>query len=287
MQKYKKIIKSFIPPLFLNKMSYIKNYIHFLRYKDLIIKNSELKDIHRGKRCFILGSAPSIKKENLKPLKNEIVIAMNNFYVHEDFLEIMNGNVQKYYIVAPIHPPQTEVEWKMWFEDMERHVPINTIMVFGLTSYRFNIKYILEKYGLFRNHTVYWYFAGIPVNEYYKFKESHICFHNMVWAASSVSTYALLLALYMGFDNIYLLGVDHNYVCIEREEEYRFYKSSIHQQKEHERMNFKKSDEFFATGKVFLEKEIIAEMCKTAKIYNCSKESLLNMFEKIDFSSLF
>ena len=44
-------------------------------------------------------------------------------------------------------------------------------------------------------------------------------------------------------------------------------------------MGTKKSDEFFSTGKVFLEKELIAENFKNGKIFNCSAESLLDMFE--------
>ena len=69
----------------------MRNYKYFPQYKDLVAKNSELKDIHKCKRCFILGNGPSIKKENLKPLKNEIVFALNNFYVHDDFAEIMGA----------------------------------------------------------------------------------------------------------------------------------------------------------------------------------------------------
>ena len=109
----KKLIKSLIPPLLWDKLQYIRSYKHFLKYKNLVAKNIELKDIHKGKRCFILGSGPSIKKENLKPLKNEIVFALNNFYVHEDFAEMMSGNVPKYYMTAPVHPPQIEDEWKI------------------------------------------------------------------------------------------------------------------------------------------------------------------------------
>ena len=39
------------------------------------------------------------------------------------------------------------------------------------------------------------------------------------------------------------------------------------------------SEEFFGTARVFIEKELIAENCQNSKIFNCSSESLLNMFE--------
>jgi len=284
--KMKKFIKNLTPPLLWYKMQRLRSYMHFLKYKDLVTKNSELKKIHQGKRCFILGSAPSIKKVDIKPLKNEIVFTLNNFYVHEDFNEIVDSDMEKYHIVAPIHPPQTEDEWRMWFENMERNVPKHVNMIFGLNAYEFNIKYILDKYGLFKNHKIYWYFAGVPVSKEYKFNKRDIDITNPIWSASTVSTYALLIAIYMGFDKIYLLGIDHNYICLQKEENFRFYKSSIHQRNEHKRVNFKKSDEFFATGRAFFEKELISENIKKTKIFNCSEESLLNMFEKVSLAEV-
>jgi hypothetical protein len=250
------------------------------KYYELISKNIELKDIHKGKRCFILGSGPSIEKEDLKVLKNEIVFALNNFYVHEDFAEIMSGDVEKYYMTAPTHPPQTEDEWKRWFEDMEKHMPKDTKMLFGLNSYGGNIKYIFEKYGIFKGHKIHWYFAGVNLTKGYIFDEKDVDFSNPIWSASTVSTYALLLAAYMGFKEIYLLGVDHNYICLQKEESYRFYRSAVHQENEHGRMKLKKSVEFEGTAKVFLEKELIADNCLESTIFNCSEDSLLNMFEK-------
>ena len=40
----------------------------------------KFKDKHLGERCFILGNAPSLKKENLSLLKNEIVFVCNKGY---------------------------------------------------------------------------------------------------------------------------------------------------------------------------------------------------------------
>jgi hypothetical protein len=233
----------------------------------------------------LLGSGPSIQNENLKPLKNEIVFALNNFYVHNDFGEIMSGDVPKYYMTAPVHPPQTNDEWCKWFIDMEKYIPITTTLLLGLDNYPFNIKYITDKHNIFQKHKIYWYFAGIIVSKDYIFSENDVQLQNIIWAASSVSTYAILTAIYMGFDEIYLLGVDHNYICISSEKQYRFYKNSIHQENENERMKLKKSDELLGTAKVFLENELISENMNV-KIFNCSAASLLNMFEKKSFSEV-
>lgn len=276
----KKLIKSLIPPLILNKIMYLKSYKYFLKYKDLVAKNSELKDIHKGKRCFLLGSGPSIKQEDLKPLKNEIVFALNNFYVHEDFVETMSGDVLKYYMTAPIHLPQTEDEWKAWFEDMETHMPKDTNMIFGLNAYDGNIKYIFEKYEIFKEHNIHWYFSGVNTSEYYIFNSKDIDMTNMIWSANTVSLYALIVAIYMGFDEIYLLGMDHNYMC-KAENDWRFYKDGIHQKDEIKRSMKGVSHTqhtFTATGKIFEQYQILKDN-NTCQIFNCSNSSLLDIFE--------
>jgi hypothetical protein len=269
----------FIPPILLDKAHYIRNYNAFRKYKELVAKNIELKDKHKGQRCFLLGSGPSIKQENLKLLKNEIVFALNNFYVHPDFQEIMSGNVEKYYMTVPVHLPQTEQEWKSWFMDMEKNMPNNATMMFGLNGYKENIKYIFDKHGIFQKHKLYWYITGVNVGEYYHFNEKHIDIMNMIWNANTVSIYALIIAIYMGFDEIYLLGMDHDYIC-NKSKDWRFYQDGLHQKDEIKR-TLKDSSynkhEFLATGKIFEQYELLSSNT-TIKIYNISSSSLLDVF---------
>ena len=286
----KKLIKSLIPPILLNKLYYLRNYKHFLKYKDLVAKNIELKDKHKGKRCFFLGSGTSIKKENLKPLKDEIVFALNNFYVHDDFAYIMSGDVEKYYMTAPIHSPQTHEEWKAWFVSMESHMPKNTNMLFGLNMYDDNIKNIIDKYDIFKEHKINWYFAGMPTDEHYNFSQSDIDLTKMLWNANTVSIYALITAIYMGFDEIYLLGMDHNYVC-KSKGDFRFYKNSIHQKDEEKRFidmtNYKSYNKILLewTGHIFNHYQILNEN-SNCKIYNTSNESLLDVFDFRNFKKI-
>jgi len=279
-------LKSLIPPILLIKLFRLRGYVQFWEFKKLVAKNVKLKDIHKGERCFLLGSGPSIKKENLLSLKGEIVFALNNFYVHKDFAEIMSGNKPKYYMTAPIHPPQTDDEWLMWFKDMESKIPKDVNMLFGLSAYKKNIKYIFDKYEIFKREKINWYFSGISLDKSYKFKKRHIDLVNPIWSASTVSTYAILAAIYMGFSEIYLLGVDHNYICIDVESNFRFYKSSIHQNNEMSRIKNVKSDLLLNTAQTFFEKELIQKNCKNQKIYNCSQRSLLDMFKKIKLKDI-
>jgi len=281
-----KFIKSIIPPILLIKFLRLRSYVQFCKFQKLVAKNVKLKDIHKGERCFLLGSGPSIKKENLLPLKDEIVFALNNFYVHDDFGEIMSGNKPKYYITSPIHPPQTDDEWKRWFKEMEFKTPKNVNMLFGINAYKRNIKYIFDKYEIFKNHKINWYFPGIHFSEMYSFSNSDIDLSRMILQGRTCSVYALIIAIYMGFDEIYLLGMDHNNFMY-KEKEMRFYKNAIHQKDEVKRV-FKKESynrrSFQSLSNTFTLYEIFEKL--DVSIKNLSKVSTIDIFEKDALSNI-
>ena len=280
-------LKRCTPPILVNKTKDLINYIDFLKYKEIVKNNVELKDKHKGGRCFLLGSGPSIKDENLKPLKNEIVFALNNFYVHDDFSEIMSGNIEKYYLTAPIHPPQTETEWKEWFSDMGNNMPNNVNLIFGISNQINTAKSILDHHNLFEHHQKYWLYGGININDYYNYKPADIDITRMTWIADTVSIYSLIVAIYMGFSEIYLVGMDHNYIC-NKESDYRFYKNGIHQNNESERItkgSSRTKKESLGIYKVFSQYELLLKYSNT-KIYNISNNSLLDVFKFVTFNDV-
>ena len=42
---------------------------------------AQLKDIHRGQRCFIIGNGPSLRNTDLSRLRAEYTIGMNRIYL--------------------------------------------------------------------------------------------------------------------------------------------------------------------------------------------------------------
>ena len=281
-QKLKKIL----PDTLFSYLKYIyslpKYYINIKLFK----KNNKLKNIHQGKRCFILGSGPSIKKEDLKPLKNEIVFALNNFYVHEDFQEIMSGSVDKYYMTAPIHAPQTTEEWTAWFTDMEKNIPNNCQLFFGLNARKENIKIIFEKNNLFKFFDINWYYATASFS-YNSLSAKGLDITKPITSAEAVSVYALIIAVYMGFDEIVLLGMDHDYFLYDDEKDMRMYKSAIHQEDEFERTfgNDFFIDEFLRQYKIFKKYRMI-DLNSNSKILDASDGGILKVFKKIKLKSL-
>src|SRR5258706_13694413 len=61
------------------------DYSHSLSKEDrrLLLKNRALKDIHSGKRCFVIGNGPSLREQDIRPLAREITFAANSFFEHE------------------------------------------------------------------------------------------------------------------------------------------------------------------------------------------------------------
>lgn len=283
----KKISREILPPVLYRYAKIVYNQTQWnlnLELKKLVKKNIVFKNKYKGQRCFLLGSAPSIKHEDLTCLSNEIVFALNNFYVYPGFEVIMNHSKPKFYVTAPIHLPQAEEEWRLWFEDMEGHMPADTQIFFGLNSYEGNIKYVLEKYDLFKGHNINWYYTDGNFGDY--LKNPYIQIDKVVWSASTVSTYALMIAIYMGFSEIYLLGIDQNYICIQQENDYRFYESSVHQKNEHKRMDFNNLQTLRGTANVLEEKKWLHEHCSDTNIYNCSMSSLIDIFPKLSLEEV-
>lgn len=277
-------IKDILPEPIFEELKSMYSIFSYFKYKDLFSNNIKLKNMYKGKRCFILGSGPSIKQENLKPLKNEILFALNNFYVHEDYLEIMdNKDIDKFHMTAPIHKPQTEEEWTSWFTEMNSKIPLNVNMIFGLNHSDLNIYSIIKKEELFKEHRIWWYFASK------RFKQNNkIDLTKPLFTAEAVSLYAIQAAIYMGFDEIYLLGMDHDYFLYENESEMRMYNSAKHQNNELSR-TFGDDfyiEEFHRQYKIFKKYKILRDNTNS-KIYNATKGGILRVFQRVDFKNLF
>lgn len=286
---YKKV-RPYSPPILLNKIADIIHFIDFQKYKKIISKNKVYKNKYSGQRCFILGSGPSILKQDIKYLKNENLIAMNNFCVHKDFNYIFSGKGKKFYIDAPSHLPHTEETIMKESKRMDEKTKNNVVFFLGLNRYKINLKFLKEKYGLFKNKEVNYYYAGICNNEFSTLKESHLDIDKMTIASFTCLVYAITIAVYMGFKEIYLLGCDFDYICNLDQKDSHFFKHKSH---EKEVASLSKNSEetlkqrmgygMYRVLKVYNE---IKKIKKNTKIINLSPTSLIDVFEKEDYSNL-
>src|SRR4051794_826279 len=55
------------------------------RSLELSARNIELRDLHKGQRCFILCNGPSVKRQDIAGLRNEHVFSVSSGYHHPDY----------------------------------------------------------------------------------------------------------------------------------------------------------------------------------------------------------
>lgn len=285
-RQYIKIIKSLIPPFLLTRLQNLKSFYQYRPYKNILKKNRVLKNSFQGKVCFIIGSGKSLDLEDISFLKNEIVIAIHSFCYHKEFSNIMGDkNIDKFFFSAPTHEPLTRKEWIDYLEELEKILPNHVKKIFGINSYKDNLFSILKENPLFKNDEIIWYFSNI-LNTYenYNYKKRHLDITSNIWSAGTGSILALINALYMGFEKIYLIGMDHDYLLHNHGEARSIdLKENELARKESELL---KTDNYTSnkrtmvdTANIFLQYERINKLFPD-RIINTSKTSLLDVFPK-------
>ncbi len=142
----------------------------------------ELKDIHNGQRCFIIGNGPSLKKTDLKRLKNEATFGMNRIYL--GFPEM--GFETTYFITI------NSLVVEQCADD------IRGLKIPRFISWRAH-RFLGSEKDLNYLHTTY----TLP-----KFSTDA---RGRLWEGGTVTYIALQLAFHMGFQTVILIGVDHSY----------------------------------------------------------------------------
>ena len=107
MQQLKKFIPSSVKRRIKTIFNYPSKFIFWLGYNSIYKsknykKIKSLKECHKGERCFIIGSGPSIIKMDLTLLKNEITFDHNGFYLIAEKV----GFLPTYYVVEVQFPAE-------------------------------------------------------------------------------------------------------------------------------------------------------------------------------------
>lgn len=276
----KKFIKDWVlPPKVLEKAIEIKSSIGNRYDKSLF--NYELRDSERGNRCFIVGTGSSIKQQDLKLLKDEIVMGVSGLYNHED-IKIINP---KYYVNPPIFKSHShyyeDEKFISYLSDMDNELNDSAIMFFDISD-----RQIIEFNSLFSNKKIYW-------KSYYSWNETEINridLHKMP-GIFSVSESAIQIALYLGFDKIYLLGFDHDWFNGLFNYAYDIKKARKHFQETAEEVSKKHSidSEFQMRRHAFIFNKYKKLYALKKNIYNANanQNSYVDTFPKVKFESLF
>lgn len=216
------------------------------------IKMKKYKDKYKNQRCFIIGNGPSLTVEDLEKLQNDISFASHGIYYVYD-----------------------KTKWRPTFYCAQDSRLINERYADIKTKCRDSINFFAivdgRTYPLFSNNAL-----GINlINE--KFDDNKLPeFSNNpekgFYEGMTVTYFNIQLAVYMGFKEIYLIGVDH------------FYKGG-------ENDHFSKDD--VCTNKPQTDKSTLAYIkarkfadSNGIKIFNATRGGHLETFERIDFNNI-
>lgn len=218
----------------------------------------------QGKRCFIIGNGPSLRKEDLEKLNNEITFASHGIY----------------YLFPETH-------WRPTFYCAQ------------------DAKLINEKYHEIKSecNDIPCFFALVSGWQYPRLSRKSVCmnldlspFENgfpkfsddltkCAYEGFTVTYFIIQLAIYMGFREIYLLGVDHHY-SISRNPD-----GTIHVDKS-AGDHFSKKDTLSNIPQTYKSTMAYSAARKYAdkngiKIFNATRGGNLEIFERVDFDNLF
>lgn len=293
MKKYKSLVKNVVPPFFFGvfkKVIDCYRYISFDQYlKHSFKTNRDFYNIHTGKRCFILGCGPSINEQNLLPLKNELCISVSQFYLHKHFSEIKPA----YHIHAPNHPPFDSVDMEnIIFGQNKIFANHKPICFYGHRKYEHSLYNCFKNLNMLHDSQIrfvnYWHHVIINESNYLKKDLWNIS--KMPFQPNTVIFCAIQLAVYMGVQNIYLLGCDHDYLLDLKRT------TGIHFYKEEDGVDDYKNLKLYDTEYFFNEHysrwkgyRLMRQYTesKNVKIFNATKGGMLDVFERVKFEKLF
>lgn len=163
-------------------------YLHPWR-RGSLRRLAELKDIHKGRRAFIIGNGPSLKQTDLSRLKGEFTFGANRIYLmfqdlgfQTTYLSVVNDLVieQTAGDLAALQIPKF-LCWR---------------------SRRF-----------FKNQSIDPESTNLPTFLYTTYDSPRFSsdVRRRVWEGATVTYVNMQLAFHMGFDEVILIGVDHNY----------------------------------------------------------------------------
>ena len=221
----------------------------------------EFKDIHKGKRCFIIANGPSLTKMDLAPLKNEITFGMNRIYLAFDKI----GFVPNYYVVS------NELVIEQFSDDIKN---LDTIKFLNW-----------DRRLLFKNCTKVNYIkTKMSINDGFS---TDIL--DGIFSGGTVTYATLQLVFYMGFSEVFLIGLDHNFAEKGTPNKTEVRTSDI--DKSHFHPNyFPKGIKWqlpdLYRSELAYEKALYSYQSAGRKIWDATIDGKCNVFPKVDYNSI-
>ncbi|MEW6111141.1 MAG: hypothetical protein AB1664_03350 [Thermodesulfobacteriota bacterium] len=241
-------------------------------------RNQALFNRHAGQQCFILATGPSIRSQDLTILQGEICIGLSNFFVHPDFAAIQPA----YYCSVGHHDPLPMDGWTAWLAELASATKGSTLF-FGLGE-----RVRIRANSLYDQDRVY--FVQLEESgDSISMRRPDLT--RPIPMPQSVTIMALSIALYMGFQRIYLLGCDHDWLLHLGES------SHFYEEREHavvragydEWSGLDLEQVCFSHVVLWRQYKALKAIAASlgAEIFNATPSGLLDIFPRVRLESLF
>ena len=261
----------------LSKIPFLKRPLYNLLYShiannqrrinhEILSKTASLKNRHLNDSCFIIGTGPSLKIDDLKAIEatGSITFAPNRIY------EICESSGWKpTYYICQDHKIISEFADRIADIDSElSFFPVEYINRFQGDKFRF---FVLKEREFYPSDAKFSFDIAKCINQGY-----------------TVTYAAIQLAIFMGFKKIYLIGIDHNYSVfrdsngrpIRRHTTESDYSEGMTQYQNHQNLpRIEESTIAYETAEKMSHKAGV-------KIFNATRGGKLEAFERVDLDEL-
>lgn len=229
-----------------------------LKNADDLKRIKALKNTNRCSRCFIIGTGPSLRIEDLELLKNEITFAPNRVYELFDKTDWR----PTYYVNQDHNLIQTFTDKIMSVEAEKIFIPVD-----------YKDKFVGDKYNFFVLKHKDFYPNAAPFSR---------DISKYLAQGFTVIYGAIQIAIYMGYTEIYILGVDHNYQ-ITRDANGNVLRNDSDKENYATGMqNYVNQSNLPRVEETTIAFETVEKLSKRlgVKIYNCTRGGKLDAFER-------
>lgn len=256
----------------------------------MLAKNIEFNNNHKGERCFVFGNGPSIKNVDFSLFTHEYVFTVNQMSRFDKFEQLKTNfhfwSDERFFDLREDRTGDMEI--------LKYMKAVNTGENSPIVFYKVAASTMIKKYGLDKILNIRYY---DDISSVFPDKSFSFDFTKVIPHFQTVVHYAILLAVYMGFEEIYLLGCDctgilnviQSRLKTQGETAYA-YTISDAERKRMQRTNaiFPIQDEIRAAATIFDDYEWIRDYCVRhgVKIYNATNPTLLDSIEKVNLKDV-
>ncbi len=152
-----------------------------------------MKNMFKGKRYFVIGNGPSLNKCDLSLLENEYIFAANDIFYKTDEMKL----TPTFYMMKDRHDIDNNLESINAYDIEYKFFP---------AIYKEKIIQTENTYFFATDLGFYW--TDHPYFEKPRFSKD---FSELAYCGQSVTYLNMQLAYYLGFTEVYLIGMDFSY----------------------------------------------------------------------------